>query len=428
MINGLPGNLDRRGGTFVARGIMDFPKFGAEKGILMRKDSSRIGGFMSVNDGFPGGILADEILTPGEGRSGPLIVTGGNPLITMANSNRLKKAFGQLDLLVTLDILPTETAMAGTHILPCTTPLERPDLPFVFPLMLGLQTRPYLQATKAVVKPEGEQRDEASIYLDLARASGKPVFGSRIAQMLMQFMMWLNSIGRKEIYRRSLPQEFLLNVLLRITRQKSFKGLLRDRHGLLVGEHKEQDFLSNRMVTPDKRINLAPERLVKQADKLDNDFQKELMEKNKFKLITRRAVTTHNSWTHNFEEFVSGPRNTNYVYIHPEDAKELGLKAGDLADVSSRTATIRIPVLLDADLGSGVIALPHGWGHQASGMQVAKKTKGVNVNILAADGPENLEAVSGMANLTGFVVEIRKSSELQASDSWSGLPEQGEVL
>ena len=33
-----------------------------------------------------------------------LFVTGGNPLITMPNGNRLRQAFGELDLLVTLDI------------------------------------------------------------------------------------------------------------------------------------------------------------------------------------------------------------------------------------------------------------------------------------------------------------------------------------
>jgi anaerobic selenocysteine-containing dehydrogenase len=422
-INAITGNLDRKGGTLVGHGVIDFPKFGVKKGILMRDDVSRIGNFRSVNDAFPGGILADEILTPGEKKIRALFVTGGNPLITMANSNRLKNAFGQLDLLVTLDILPTETAMAGTHILPCTTSLERPDLPFVFPLMLGLQTRPYIQATRAVIKPEGEQRDEASIYLDLAKASGKPVFGSRIAQLFLRFMMRINSIGRKEICKRALPQELLLNILLRITGQKSFRSLLKDKHGTRMADHKNNDFLVNRMVTQDKRINLTPPMLLKQAEKLETDFRRNLSEKHKFRLITRRAVTTHNSWTHNYEGFVSGSRNSNYVYIHPEDAMGLGLKDGDLADVSSRTATLRIPVKLDADLGKRTVALPHGWGHQASGMQVAKKTSGVNVNILAADGPENLETVSGMANLTGFVVDISKSSGPRVTDSWSGMDE-----
>ena len=42
-----------------------------------------------------------------------------------------------------------------------------------------------------------------------------------------------------------------------------------------------------------------------QAQKLEADFQLELDTKDKLKLITKRAITTHNSWTHNIDEFVS---------------------------------------------------------------------------------------------------------------------------
>ena len=92
-INVLSGNLDRRGGTLVGRGVIDFPAFGKRTGVLMRDDVSRIGKFASVNDSFPGGVLADEILTPGDKQVRALFVTGGNPLITMANAGKLKKAF-----------------------------------------------------------------------------------------------------------------------------------------------------------------------------------------------------------------------------------------------------------------------------------------------------------------------------------------------
>ena len=65
-INFVTGNLDKKGGTLIGRGVIDFPKFGVKNGLLMRPDRSRIGDFQSVNDAFPGGILADEILTPGK--------------------------------------------------------------------------------------------------------------------------------------------------------------------------------------------------------------------------------------------------------------------------------------------------------------------------------------------------------------------------
>jgi len=188
VINAVSGNLDRPGGTLVGEGIFDFPKFGKRTGTLMSEETSRIGGFRKVNDAFPGGILADEILTPGPGQIKALIVTGGNPLITMADAGRLRDAFEQLDLLVTIDIYRNETGSVAHFTLPATDPLQRADLPFIFPLFLGMQSRPYLQATAPVVAPQGAQRDEASIYLALASAAGAPMLGSRIAQRILERM------------------------------------------------------------------------------------------------------------------------------------------------------------------------------------------------------------------------------------------------
>ena len=75
-----------------------------------------------------------------------------------------------------------------------------------------------------------------------------------------------------------------------------------------------------------------------------------------------------------------------------------------------------------ADLMPGTVALPHGWGHQhATGLGVASKTRGVNVNLLAADGPDRLERVSGMAHLTGFLVDVKPAQGPHDPTSWSGI-------
>lgn len=421
VINAVSGNLDRRGGTLVGRGLIDFARFGVKHGLLMRDDTSRVGGFTSVNDAFPGGVLADEILTPGPQQVRALFVTGGNPLVTMANAARMRAAFEQLDLLVTLDIFRNETGSLAHYILPCTTPLERPDLPFIFPLMLGLQSRPYLQATERVVDPDGEQRDEASIYVDLARACGVGLFGSRAAQRAFDLAMWMHSSAHPG-QPRALPQKLLLSLLLRATRHGSFKQLLTQPHGVPRPAHRADDYLGQRVVTEDGRVHLAPAPLLEQARKLDADFARERADAGRLKLITRRAVNTHNSWTHNDPEFISGGRHTNYLYVHPTDAARAGLRDGDLADVSSATSTVRVAVRLLDDLMPGTVALPHGWGHQhASGLSVASKTAGVNVNLLAADGPDKLERVSGMAHLTGIVVDVRPAAGAQAADDWSGI-------
>jgi formate dehydrogenase len=99
------------------------------------------------------------------------------------------------------------------------------------------------------------------------------------------------------------------------------------------------------------------------------------------------------------------------------------LKAGDFADVKSRHGSLRIPVQILEELMRGTVAIPHGWGHQHSkGLSVAGQTKGVNVNILAGSGSEEIDPLSGMSKLTALDVKISRAKDSQAH-SWSGLPD-----
>lgn len=411
VINAVTGNLDRRGGTIVGRSPQNMVSHFARAGALTRTDRSRIGGFRSVNDCYPGGILADEILTSGPGQIKALICTGGNPLLMMPGASRLREAFSELELLVVIDIFRNETAELAHYVLPATTPFERPDLIFLFPLIFGLQPLPYMQATRRVVPPAGESRDETTIFLDLARAAGVEMFDSPIAHRLLQ-------LGR----RSPQLQERMLSLFSLALGRGSLEGLTRRYpHGKKLPDHRGNDFLGERVLTENKKVQLAPAELLAEAEQLDALFQQEREADEPFRLITRRAVRTHNSWTHNAVELL-GDKRTNYLYMHPDDAREQGFEEGDVVDVTTETASVRVPLKLLEELMRGVVALPHGWGHQhAPGMTVASATEGVNVNLLAADGPEALEPLSGMARLTGIPVRIEPAAGPRATGDWSGI-------
>ena len=420
VINAVSGNLDQSGGTLVGTGIFDFARFGKKYGLLVKDDRSRVGGFRKVNDAFPGGILADEILTPGDGQIRALIVTGGNPLLTMADGGKLKRAFEQLELLITLDIQPSETGMIGHYQLPCTSPLERPDLPFIFPLALGLQTRPYLQATEAVLPPAGESRDEATIYTDLARSAGAPLFGSRIVQRLMQ---WTQRHRNGESY-RSVAQSGLLNLMLRLCGQPGFRKLLGP--GWLRPANKPGTLLGLRVYTdPDDpvngagRVQLAPAALLARLAALEAPAPRPAGE---YRLITRRQVQTHNSWTHNYQPFLDRMEQRNFLYMHPQDARAENLADQALADVVAGAERIRLPVRYCDDLKPGVVAVPHGWGHQHSGQSVAAQSRGVNVNLLARSGVDAIDPLSGMSTLTGLAVRIAPAGDTGNNEptDWAG--------
>ena len=404
--------------------MLDFAAFGVKHGLLTSTERSRIGSFKAVNDGFPGGILADEILTPGEEQIRGLFVTGGNPLLTMPNAGRLRDALSELELLVVTDIYLNETASLAHYVLPATSPLQRPDLPFVFPLFLGMQSIPYLAATERVVEPDDEQRDEASIYAELARASGVALFGSRVAQKLLDALLWL-AAKRRPGRPAALPQERILSLILRLTRSGSFAGLVRHPNGRPREGSIGGDFLGERVTTPDGRVRLAPAPFLDAAEKLERDFERErAFDESRFRLITRRSHRTHNSWTQNALELTRKGDQSNHLYMHPEDAAKTGLDSGDVADVTSEVATLRLPIRFLPELMRGTVALPHGWGHQhAAGLSVASKLGGVNVNLLAADGPDAVEPLSGMAQLTGIPVEVKPAAGPLDSSSWSGITE-----
>ena len=421
VINAVSGNLDRRGGTLVGRGLIDFARFGVKNGILMRDETSRVGGFRSVNDAFPGGVLADEILTPGPQQVRALFVTGGNPLVTMANAGPHAPRVRATRPARHARHLPQRDRLAGAlhPALHDAAGAPRPAL------HLPAHARAAVAALSAGDRAHRRSPTASSATrLDLRRSRprlrGRPVrLARRPARLRARHVDVQPRAPRRAA---GDPAEAAVVAAAARDAARQLQGLLAAPHGTARPPHAEDDYLGQRVVTEDGRVHLAPTPLLEQARKLDADFDRELANADRLKLITRRAVNTHNSWTHNDAEFISGGRHTNYLYVHPNDAARAGLRDGDLADVSSPTATVRVPIRLLDDLMPGTVALPHGWGHQhATGLSVASRTAGVNVNLLAADGPEQLERVSGMAHLTGIVVDVRPAAGAQAADDWSGI-------
>ena len=418
VIIALSGNLDCAGGHLVGEGLFDFAGYAKRKGLFDRDVRSRIGDFRRLNGAMPGGVLADEILTPGDEQLTALFVTGGNPLMTMPNAERLRDAFKALRLLVVTDIYLNETASLADYVLPATSPLERPDLPFVFPLFLGLQSIPYLAATDAVVDAPGETRDEATIYTQLASACGVGLFGSRVLQWplaaLTRIRQWFSG-GR-----RGFPQRWLLNRILRHNGAPAFDTLLNYPEGYPLPATRSGSFLGKRVTTFNGKIQLAPEDFMAA---LVAAISAPVSDAGPFRLISKRRHNTHNSWTQNVASLTRGPNEqTNAAYLHPEDLEALGIRPGMPVDIRSETGVIRLPAQPLTTLQPGLVSVPHGWGHQhADGLSIASQLQGANVNILASDGAEHLEPLSGMAHLTGIPVSVTPAAAAINPRSWSGI-------
>jgi anaerobic selenocysteine-containing dehydrogenase len=409
-INAVAGNLDSRGGTLVGRGILDLAAIGKKQGQFSRTDRSRVGNIRSVVDTFPLGLLADEILTPGEGQITALIIQAGNPLLSCPNpSGHLEQAFRSLDLLVTIDLFRNETGNLAHYILPATTFLERADVPMIFQTSLGTQPQSCIQYADPVLEPPEDVRDEWWIFTKIAKASGVRMLGSRLADALLQTSarLWENPRGR----RFALTPERFLNLLLLGTRVGSCNTHLREYpHGRRLPDNRPNDFLgTDRILTEDGKVQLAPPDFVKAAERLENEYSGEVEARDRLKLITKRERLSHNTWMHNAQVFLGSNRTTNYLYMHPTDADARGIRNGDLVEVRSAHGAVQVPAKITEELMPRAVALPHGWGHEkADGLTVAQRNAGVNVNLLAGDGADHMERLSGMVQFTGIPVEVHK--------------------
>jgi anaerobic selenocysteine-containing dehydrogenase len=405
VINAVTGNLDRRGGTLMGKGIIDYPKLMARAPMVTRR--SRIGNVPSLLDSLPTPLLADEILTPGPGRVRGLFVISGNPVITATHSAKLVRALDTLELMVSVEIVRNETANHAHYVLPGTHFAERPDVPFTFLSLSGLTPIPWFQYTDRVMAPPGECRDETWIMGRLAAASGAPLYGSRLLQSAVDLGAFLGALPG--LGRWLTPfSERVLGWIARAGRQGSRPYLRRRPHGVLRLPLAGNDYLGTRVVTADGKVHLAPDDLVALATtRLPALFDEERRYAGRLKLITRRERFTHNSWAHNDPAFIKGKRATNYLYLHPDDARPRGIADGTMVRVTSATGAVCLPASLTTDMMPGSVALPHGWGHQrADGLAVASTTTGANANVLAADGPNAIEPISGMAHFNGILVDV----------------------
>jgi hypothetical protein len=176
--------------------------------------------------------------------------------------------------------------------------------------------------------------------------------------------------------------------------------LIENPHGIDLGPL--QPRLPEVLRTPSGKVDLAPEMIVADVPRLVaalGTFAEG------FVLVGRRDLRSNNSWMHNVEVLVKGrPRCT--LHVHPDDADRLGLADGAGAEVRSRTGRVVIPVEVTDGIRTGVVSIPHGWGHDAEGVElsVARRYAGVNSNELADQ--ELVDPLTGTAVLNGIPVEV----------------------
>jgi anaerobic selenocysteine-containing dehydrogenase len=413
-INAISGNLDRRGGSLMgSSGLVDFAAEGKQTGAMGRR-VWRKDGLPSIVGGYPSAMFADDVLSGPEPRPRALFVEAANPLLVAPDPRgHLREALEALELLVSIDLFRNETGNLAHYILPATTFLERADVPYALQSMAGNMPVPYITYADAVLEPPPGVRPEWWIWIQLAEAANVTLFRKRLAH---RALVWNARASRVSGLRRlAITPDNLISGMLKKAGLPDAKKMRRDHpHGMLLAPNRPGSFLgTERVLTGDHKVQLAPAELVAAARGLEARHAEELARRSQLKLISKRELRSLNSWMRNNPE-LAGPA-TNYLFVHPEDAARLGLRNGSEAWVRSAVDAVRAPVQISDEVMPGTVALPFGWGHaEADGLPEARKRAGVNVNRLAPDGRDAIDPLSGMAFLSGIPVEVSAAQPSQS--------------
>jgi anaerobic selenocysteine-containing dehydrogenase len=409
-INAISGNLDRRGGTLMGQGMFDMAREMKEKGQLLVK-YVRDDGLPCVVDNHPSGLLANDILNDRTDRLTALIVEASNPLLACSNpSGRLDEAFRKLKLLVVIDLFRNEVGSLAHYILPATTFMERADIPYALQSFAGNTPTRYMTYSDPVLEPPEGVRHEWWIFSKLGEAAGVTMFGSKLISAALRLNTRLAYSRVKLLRKFALTPEKMIDGMLKKYGLPGRKAFVNEHpHGILLEENQAGSFLgTDRVLTEDGKVRLAPKDLAETFKARAEDlYQDEMANRDRLKLIGKREMRTMNSSMSNSPELVKD--TTNYIYMHPEDAERAGVSNDDLLEVRSAHGRITIPVRVTDEMMPRAVAIPQCWGHaRADGLRHAQKHAGVNSNLLAGDGYDNIEKLSGMSHLAGIVVDIRK--------------------
>jgi anaerobic selenocysteine-containing dehydrogenase len=420
----ITGNLDRPGGLMWATPCHGRPSVPGQstvgRGFRTGRWTSRVSGFPEVKGELPVAVLPEEILTPGEGRIRALFTIAGNPARSSPDSAAVERALADLELMVSVDIYLNETTRHADVVLPVPSSLEKSHFDLAF---YGLSVRNVANYSPPVFGPQGPTEHDVLATLALIASGQGPdadpeIVHGLIARTLVDAAVQLEGgpvHGRdpEELMAAVShlpPPERMIDLMVRVGPYGdgfganpdglTLRKLIESPHGIDLGPLEPR--LREILRTPSGKVELAPEGMAADLGELAATLHEPVPD---LVLVGRRHLRSNNSWMHNIEVLVKGrPQCT--LLVHPTDAERLGLTDGGQAVVRSRVGQVEATVEVTEDIRSGVVSLPHGWGHDEPGtrMRVAERYAGVNSNVLT-DGTV-LDPLSGNCALNAIPVEV----------------------
>lgn len=306
---------------------------------------SRFRNLTHLGTEMPCNVLADEILTPGEGQIRALINIGGNPLVAFPDQEKIARALDSLELLVSVDVRMAQTAKRSHVVLAPAMCLERDDISNLSEWWYEV---PYARYTRAVVPPPGDLIDEYAMLWGLAKrlGTGLPLAGGPCPMSVLPD-----------------KTEFLDLMTAGCTVAPSkVRNDTPDGRAIIYHD------LHPRVEAPEPdaayKFNLAggamPAALdgYREAHASKPGFD--------FRLVSRRTKHRFNS-TGGHLTALKAKRTTNPAHIHPDDMASLGILNGALVSISSAVGSITGVAEASPAMRRGIISMAHAWGDTGEG-------------------------------------------------------------
>jgi anaerobic selenocysteine-containing dehydrogenase len=111
---------------------------------------------------------------------------------------------------------------------------------------------------------------------------------------------------------------------------------------------------------------------------------------------------------HNTDRLIKGKPRCS-ILMHPVDAAQRDLKPGQNVTVQSRVGSVVVPIEISEEMMPGVVSIPHGWGHDRPGIQlaVAQRHAGQSINDVTDD--LTVDALCGTAAFNGTWVAVESA-------------------
>jgi len=387
LLRGLTGNIDIPGGDILGMEIIrPYPVMRNQlpEGMLAKRIGSDqfklLSGFRAAMPSahIPG--LFKAMRTGDPYRIRALLVFGGNPMVTVANTREVYESLLKLDLLVVADMFMTPTAALADYILPAAF---WPEVNQIIEIPLVAGNAVFAQQKTVQVR---ECRQDEEIMNDLGRRLNLPGAEESLEDIL-NYRLEPLGITFEELKRKS----------------------------VVFPPHEYYKFEKKGFRTPSRKVELYSKSLERLGyDALPTfkeppenpDSQPELAQKFPYILTTgsRRREFFHSE--HRQIESLRRRRPHPIAEINPDTAEPHGIAAGDWIYVSSPRGRIRMRAEVTEDIRKGIVNVDHGWWFpEREGPDFGVWES--NANLLTSNAPP-YDPAFGSYQLRGLLCSIEK--------------------